>query len=225
MNKDYILKNLENILKEIPSYVELVVVTKGRDLDEIELVVKGGAKILGINYVKDGLKIYDKFKNLTQLHLIGHLQTNKINKAIKIFDKIQTLDSFYLANEINKKLSNENKNMTFFIEINIAKEKSKFGIDPDKIFEFAESLSTLSNIKIEGIMTMGPNTSNFEIIRYYFKKTKEIYDSLKKINYKNFELKYLSMGMSDSYKIAIDEGSNMIRVGKKIFEKNYMNLC
>ncbi|MBC7194683.1 MAG: alanine racemase, partial [Caldisericia bacterium] len=104
--------------------------------------------------------------------------------------------------------------------INIAKEKSKFGVDPDKIFEFAESISKLNNIKIEGIMTMGPNSSDFEEIRYYFKKTREIYDSLKKLNYKNFELKYLSMGMSDSYKIAIEEGSNMIRIGKKIFEKN-----
>jgi pyridoxal phosphate enzyme (YggS family) len=220
MNKDYIVKNVENILKEIPPYVKLVAVIKGRSLDEIELAIKGGVNILGINYVKDGIKIYDNFKNLTELHFIGHLQTNKINKAIKIFNTIQTLDSINLANEINKRLSNKFMSISFFIEINIAKEKSKFGIDPDEIYEFAESLSYFNNIKIEGVMTMGPNLYDEEIIRYYFRKTREIYENLKKINFKNFDLKYLSMGMSDSYKIAIEEGSNMIRIGKKIFEKN-----
>jgi len=220
MNKDYIVKNVENILKEIPPYVKLVAVIKGRSLDEIELAIKGGVNILGINYVKDGIKIYDNFKNLTELHFIGHLQTNKINKAIKIFNTIQTLDSINLANEINKRLSNKFMSISFFIEINIAKEKSKFGIDPDEIYEFAESLSYFNNIKIEGVMTMGPNLYDEEIIRYYFRKTREIYENLKKINFKNFDLKYLSMGMSNSYKIAIEEGSNMIRIGKKIFEKN-----
>jgi pyridoxal phosphate enzyme (YggS family) len=220
MNKDYIVKNVENILKEIPPYVKLVAVIKGRSLDEIELAIKGGVNILGINYVKDGIKIYDNFKNLTELHFIGHLQTNKINKAIKIFNTIQTLDSINLANEINKRLSNKFMSISFFIEINIAKEKSKFGIDPDEIYEFAESLSYFNNIKIEGVMTMGPNLYDEEIIRYYFRKTREIYENLKKIKFKNFDLKYLSMGMSDSYKIAIEEGSNMIRIGKKIFEKN-----
>lgn len=220
MNKDYIVKNVENILKEIPPYVKLVAVVKGRSLDEIELAIKGGVNIIGINYVKEGIKIYDNFKNLTELHFIGHLQTNKINKAIKIFNTIQTLDSINLANEINKRLSNKFMSISFFIEINIAKEKSKFGIDPDEIYEFAESLSYFNNIKIEGVMTMGPNLSDEEIIRYYFRKTREIYENLKKINFKNFDLKYLSMGMSDSYKIAIEEGSNMIRIGKKIFEKN-----
>ncbi len=220
MNKDYIVKNVENILKEIPPYVKLVAVIKGRSLDEIELAIKGGVNILGINYIKDGIKIYDNFKNLTELHFIGHLQTNKINKAIKIFNTIQTLDSINLANEINKRLSNKFMSISFFIEINIAKEKSKFGIDPDEIYEFAESLSYFNNIKIEGVMTMGPNLYDEEIIRYYFRKTREIYENLKKINFKNFDLKYLSMGMSDSYKIAIEEGSNMIRIGKKIFEKN-----
>ena len=220
MNKDYIVKNVENILKEIPPYVKLVAVIKGRSLDEIELAIKGGVNILGINYVKDGIKIYDNFKNLTELHFIGHLQTNKINKAIKIFNTIQTLDSINLANEINKRLSNKFMSISFFIEINIAKEKSKFGIDPDEIYEFAESLSYFNNIKIEGVMTMGPNLYDEEITRYYFRKTREIYENLKKINFKNFDLKYLSMGMSNSYKIAIEEGSNMIRIGKKIFEKN-----
>ncbi|MCX8095492.1 MAG: YggS family pyridoxal phosphate-dependent enzyme [Caldisericia bacterium] len=220
MNKDYIIKNIEKIFNEIPNYVNVVAVIKNRNIEEIDLAIKGGIKILGINYVKDGLNIYNFFKNKTEFHLIGHLQSNKISKAIKIFDKIQTIDSIELSYEINEKLKKEDKILPIFIEINIAKEKSKFGINPEYIYEFSEKLSNFDNLVIEGLMTMGPNVPDKEIIRKYFKETRIIFENLKKLNYKNFNLKYLSMGMSDSYRIAIEEGSNMIRIGRKIFEKN-----
>ncbi len=219
MNKDFILKNLENLFNEIPNYVEIVAVIKDRTIDEIDLAVRGGIKILGINYVQDGLNIYNFFKEKIELHFIGYLQKNKINKALKIFDKIQSLDSIELAYEINKRLEKENMFFPIFIEINIAKEKSKFGINPDEIYNFVDKLESYNNLIVEGIMTMGPNLSDKEIIRKYFKETRKIFENLKKLNYKNFDLKYLSMGMSDSYKIAIEEGANMIRLGKRIFEK------
>lgn len=219
MDKSYILENIENLLKEIPNYVKLVAVIKNRTIDEINLAINGGIKILGINYVKDGIHLFENFKDIVELHFIGHLQTNKINKAIKIFDKIQSLDSFNLALEIDKRLKRENRIYPIFIEINIAKEKSKFGIDPEEIYSFSEKLANLENLLIEGIMTMGPNIDDKDLIRKYFRETRIIYENLKKMGYKNFNLKFLSMGMSDSYKIAIDEGSNMIRIGRKIFEK------
>lgn len=219
MNKDFILKNIESLFNEIPNYVEIVAVIKDRTIDEIDLAVRGGIKILGINYVQDGLNIYNFFKEKIELHFIGHLQKNKINKALKIFNKIQSLDSFELAYEINKRLEKENKFFSIFIEINIAKEKSKFGINPDEVYNFVEKLKSFNNLIVEGIMTMGPNLSDKEIIRKYFKETRTIFENLKKLNYKNFDLKYLSMGMSDSYKIAIEEGANMIRLGRRIFEK------
>lgn len=219
MNKYYILKNLDSLFNEIPNYVYIVAVVKDRTIDEIDLAIKGGIKILGINYVQDGSSIYNFFKDKTELHFIGHLQTNKINKAIKIFNKIQSLDSDYLAFELNKKLEKENRFMPIFIEINIAKEKNKFGINPDEIYDFIEKLKNYNNLIVEGIMTMGPNLSDKEIIRKYFRETRIIFENLKKLNLKNFNLKYLSMGMSDSYKIAIEEGANMIRLGRRIFEK------
>lgn len=219
MNKDFILKNIEILFNEIPNYVEIVAVVKDRTIDEIDLAVRGGVKILGINYVQDGINIYNFFKEKIELHFIGHLQTNKINKAIEIFNKIQSLDSYELAFEINKRLERENKILPIFIEINIAKEQSKFGINPDDIYNFIEKLKNFNNLKVEGIMTMGPNLSDKEIIRKYFRETRIIFENLKKLNYKNFDLKYLSMGMSDSYKIAIEEGANMIRLGRRIFEK------
>lgn len=220
MNKDYILKNVENLLNEIPNYVKIVGVVKNRTIDEINLAVKGGINILGINYVQDCIKIYNFFYDKTELHLIGHLQKNKINKAIKLFNKIQTLDSLNLAYEIDKRLKKENKTFPVFIEINIAKEKSKFGLYPEDIYDFINKLKDFDNILIEGIMTMGPNVDDINILKRYFKETRIIYENLKKLNYKNLDLKYLSMGMSDSYRVAIDEGSNMIRIGRKIFEKN-----
>lgn len=219
MNKDFILKNIESLFNEIPNYVEIVAVIKDRTIDEIDLAVKGGIKILGINYVQNGLNIYNFFKEKIESHFIGYLQKNKINKALKIFNKIQSLDSFELAYEINKRLEKENKFFPIFIEINIAKEKRKFGINPDEIYNFVDKLESFNNLIVEGIMTMGPNLSDKEIIRKYFKETRIIFENLKKLNYKNFDLKYLSMGMSDSYKIAIEEGANMIRLGRRIFEK------
>lgn len=219
MNKDYILKNVEKLLNEVPDYVKIVGVIKNKTIDEIELAVKGGIKILGINYVQDCVKIYDLFYDKTELHFIGHLQTNKINKAIKLFNKIQTLDSLILAYEIDKRLKKENKIYPVFIEINIAKEKSKFGVYPEDIYDFIDKLRDFDNILIEGIMTMGPNVNDVNVLKRYFKETRTIYENLKKLSYKNLNLKFLSMGMSDSYKIAIEEGSNMIRIGRKIFEK------
>lgn len=219
VGNDYILKNIENIFNEIPDYINLVAVIKGRSLIEIEFCIKGGVKIFGINYIQEAEKFYPYLKDKGSLHMIGHLQSNKINKALKIFDMIQTIDSLKTINEIQKKLKNENKKIPILVEVNIAHEKNKFGVLPDKLFDFISELSKFDKILIMGLMTMGPNSSDFNTIRKYFKKTKELFDQIKNSNFSNCDFKFLSMGMSDNYKIAIDEGSNMIRIGKKIFNK------
>jgi len=217
VEKHYILKNIENIFKEIPDYVHLVAAIKGRNLNEIELCINGGVKILGINYVQQGEKIYPFIENRVNLHMIGHLQKNKIKKALDIFDMIQTIDSLETINEIQERLKDENKKIPILIEVNIANEKNKFGILPEKLFDFVSELSKFDKILIMGLMTMGPNTQDENLIRRYFKKTRYLYEQIKNLKFANFDFKFLSMGMSDSYKIAIDEGSNMIRIGKKIF--------
>jgi pyridoxal phosphate enzyme (YggS family) len=153
-------------------------------------------------------------------HMIGHLQSNKINKALKIFDVIQTVDSLRKANEINKRVEAAGKTqIPVLIEINIGSEITKAGLPPD--YEIIESLideiSNLKHIKVEGLMTMGPTTGNPEDIRPYFKKTKEIFDKIKALNIANIDMKTLSMGMSNSYKVAIEEGSNMVRLGTILF--------
>ena len=152
----------------------------------------------------------NKFKNLPKIekHMIGHLQTNKAKRAVKIFDCIQSLDSVKLANEINRRASDINKIMPVFIEINIGAEESKFGIKKQDAESFYENLQRFENIKVEGLMAILPYVEP-ENTRPYFKELYQIFSRLK--------LKHLSAGMSNDYLIAVEEGSNMLRLGAAIF--------
>ncbi|MGC9385293.1 MAG: YggS family pyridoxal phosphate-dependent enzyme, partial [Kosmotogaceae bacterium] len=147
----------------------------------------------------------------------GHLQRNKVKDALKLYDVIQSMDSFRLAREINKRARKANMVVPAFIEINSGKEEQKHGIMPDRFEDFIEKIKGFSHIKIEGIMTMGPIFENPEELRPYFKLTRELYEKAKKIEQDNLDIKWLSMGMTDSYLIAIDEGANMIRIGTALF--------
>ncbi|MCF7895624.1 MAG: YggS family pyridoxal phosphate-dependent enzyme, partial [Candidatus Omnitrophica bacterium] len=149
-------------------------------------------------------------------HFIGHLQKNKVRKAVKIFDMIETLDSLALAEIINKESERIKKVMPVLIEVNSASEPQKFGIFPDEVLEFKEKVSRLPHLQVCGLMTMGPFIRDSEKIRPYFRKTKEIFDQIKNKNQGN-QWKYLSMGMSSSYKVALEEGANIVRVGTAIF--------
>jgi len=153
------------------------------------------------------------------------LQTNKINKVIPIFDAIQTVDSYEKAQAIDKRVGAAGKTiMPVYMEINIGSEDSKAGIKPDEHEPFVEymknliqNISKLEHIRVEGLMTMGPRFGDPENSRQYFKRTKEIFDNIKKLNLPNVSMKTLSMGMTNSYKVAIEEGSNMVRIGTAIF--------
>jgi pyridoxal phosphate enzyme (YggS family) len=130
---------------------------------------------------------------------------------------IETVDSFKLAQEIDKRCKKNNKVMEVLIEVNSGREENKFGIIPENVITEIEKISKLINIKIKGLMTMGPFSGNSEDARPYFKITKILFDEIKNINIHNVEMKYLSMGMTNSYKIAIEEGANIVRIGTLIF--------
>jgi pyridoxal phosphate enzyme (YggS family) len=210
---------VENLLKEIPENVKVVAAVKGRKPEEILQAIEGGIRIIGENYVQETLKIKEKI-NIPELswHFIGHLQTNKVKYAVKLYDMIETVDSLKVAEEIDKYCKKYNKIMPVLIEVNIGEEKQKSGVMPEEVESLVRKISKFENIKIKGIMTMGPLVKNLEEIRPYFKKTKEIYEKIKSFNIENVEMEFLSMGMSDTYKIAIEEGANIIRIGRKIFE-------
>ncbi|MDP3699051.1 MAG: YggS family pyridoxal phosphate-dependent enzyme [Nanoarchaeota archaeon] len=193
--------------------VTLVVATKGRTVEEINKTISAGITIIGENYVKEAAEKHHHLAGKVAFHLLGHLQRNKVSTAVKIFDLIQTADSLPLAQKINEECKKINKNMPVLIEVNIAKEKNKTGCAPEEVEKLAANISRLTNLRLKGLMTMGPALADAEELRPYFKEMKIIFDKLQK----EYNLSMLSMGMSESYRIALEEGATRVRIGKKIF--------
>jgi len=217
-----IRENVQRILDELPDSVELVAAAKTRTPQEIQEAVEAGVNIIGENYIQETLETVEVVGRKASWHFIGHLQKNKVKRAVSMFDMIQTVDSFELAQEIDRASQNTGKIMPILIEINSGRERQKFGVMPEDALELAERIGSFQSIKCMGLMTMGPRFGDPEDSRPYFVETRRLYDRLKGLNLPNIEMKYLSMGMTNSYLIAIQEGANMVRIGTKIFgEREY----
>lgn len=201
-------------IKEQLGPVTLVAATKGKTVEEINQAISAGITIIGENYVKEAEEKHFHLAGKAAFHLLGHLQRNKVLKAVEIFDLIQTIDGLPLAQKINEECAKIHKNMPVLIEVNIAGEKNKTGCVPEEVEKLASSISKLTHLRLKGLMTMGPALADAEELRPYFKEMKIIFDKLQK----EYNISVLSMGMSDSYKIALEEGATMVRIGKKIFE-------
>ena len=212
-----IAQNVAEILGELPEGVQLVVAAKTRSPQEILQAVEAGVRIAGENYVQEAERAYQVVGNRAEWHFIGHLQKNKVKKAVSIFDMIETVDSAEIAREIDKRCAQLGKVMPVLIEVNSGREKQKSGVFPEEVEQLVQDTSPLSNIKVIGLMTMGPRFGNPEDSRPYFVETKRIFERLKKLNQPDMDMKYLSMGMTNSYRVAIEEGANMVRIGSKIF--------
>ena len=217
-----IRENMNSILDELPDGVELVAAAKARLPEEVLEAVQSGIKMVGENYVQEAEKAYEMVGNKAKWHFIGRLQKNKVKKAVKIFDMIETVDSVEIAREIDKRCEQIGKVMPILVEINSGEEEQKSGVLPPDAEQLIREISGLKNITVMGLMTMGPRFGNPEDSRPYFIKTREIFDMIKKLGLANVEMRYLSMGMTNSYKIAIEEGANIVRIGTKLFgERNY----
>lgn len=225
MNEDYrdiIKKNIATIKDSLPEEVVLVAAAKTRSVEEVKASIQAGIKIIGYNYVQEAEQIKQELEDSVQWHMIGHLQRNKVKKAIKLFDMIETVDSLKLAKEINKFCALSGKVMPVLVEINSGKESNKTGVLPSNVETLIQQINNLPFIKIQGLMTMGPRFGNPEDARPYFKVAKGIFDRIKNKKFPNVEMRYLSMGMSNSYKIAIEEGANIVRIGTQLFgTRNY----
>jgi pyridoxal phosphate enzyme (YggS family) len=208
-----ITENIRQILSELPQEVELVAATKSRGIEEVMIAAKAGIKVCGENYVQEAEVKQMALGNMVKWHLIGHLQSNKAKKAVRIFDCIETIDSFDLAKVVDKECAKINRAMEVMIEVNSGREKQKDGCMPEDVLFLAREISKLKNLKLIGLMTMG-SAEGGEALAKQFRSTKQLFDELKR---DKIELKYLSMGMSFSYKIAITEGANMVRLGTVIF--------
>lgn len=210
-------ENVAQLLRELPDGVQLEAAAKGRAGGEILQAIAAGIKIIGENYVQEAEKVFGAVGRGVSWHFIGHLQKNKVKKAVRIFDMIETLDSPELAEEIDRVCARENKVMPVLVEVNSAGENQKFGLLPRDVQEFIKETARLDNIRIMGLMTMGPQAEDAEMARPCFRQTKRLFDEIAAEHIDGVQMRYLSMGMSGSYRAAIEEGANIIRVGSKIF--------
>jgi len=197
--------------------ITLVAVTKTVEVDRIEEAIASGVNIIGESRVQEAKEKYEKVGNRVIWHLVGHLQRNKAKDAVKIFDLIQSVDSVRLAKEIDRQAKKVGKTQKTLIEVNLSGEESKYGLNPKEVIPFLKEISGLSNIKVKGLMTMAPLYENPEDCRPCFRKLKELMGKVNDENIKNVEMIYLSMGMSNDFEVAIEEGSNMVRIGRAIF--------
>lgn len=200
--------------------ITLIAASKMQDVQTIEGARNSGIEIFGENRVQELVEKYPYVKDV-KWHLIGHLQKNKVKYIVDKVEMIHSVDSVELAQEIDKRSAMINKIMPILLQINIGREATKSGIDLNDIYEVCSQVSAFKNIEIEGLMAIPPKGSKEEVAGY-FRSMKSIYDRVKKLDYNNFNIKYLSMGMTGDFEIAIKEGSNMIRVGTGIFgERDY----
>lgn len=218
--------NIDDLKKDLKNYdANLLAVTKTHGIDKIMEVYNYGLRDFGENKVQELIEKKEKMPEDINWHLIGHLQTNKVNKILGEVSLIHSVDSLKILKKINNRAKSLSIVQDCLIQVNISKEETKSGFFVDEIDKVIEEASKLDNINIKGLMTMAPNTEDENLIRNCFRELKKIFEKLSNLSYNNIEMKYLSMGMTHDYKIALEEGANIIRVGSKIFGKRmYKNV-
>lgn len=204
------------IRNEISEDVTLICVSKTRQNHEIKEAYEAGARDFGENKVQELIEKYDSLDADIRWHLIGHLQRNKVKYIVGKVHLIHSLDSIRLLQEIEKRFATKNEIANLLIQVNIGREETKTGIDVEEIDSLIKACETCNNIKIKGLMATIP-IGDEENCRRYFGQMKTIFDNLKTYDYKNVSMEVLSLGMSGDFQIAIEEGSNMIRLGERIF--------
>jgi hypothetical protein len=224
---EYLEENLKKVNEKIiesavksgrsPEDIRVVAVTKTVPPDVIQKAVDCGITILGENRVQEARSKVDLIKGDVEWHLIGHLQKNKVKTAVRLFSMVQSVDSLELAREIDRRAGEINKTIDVLIQVNIGKEATKFGIDYEETEDFIKEVSQLPWVKVRGLMAIAPFKENPEDTRPYFKKMHDLFISIKSLAIENVEMEYLSMGMTNDFTVAIEEGSNMVRIGTGIF--------
>ncbi len=223
------IKQIQNEIKDIcesigrnPNEVTLIAVSKTKPYTDIEEALKSGCIDYGENKVQELDQKYDLLPKDINWHMIGHLQRNKVKYLVGKAKMIHSVDSLRLANQIEKEYAKKDLVANILIEVNMAGEESKFGIKPEEAENLIKEISSHKHIKICGLMTIAPYTLNAEDNRIHFKNLKQLSVDIASKNIDNVTMDVLSMGMSGDYKVAIEEGATMIRVGTKIFgERNY----
>ncbi|MCM8782788.1 MAG: YggS family pyridoxal phosphate-dependent enzyme [Candidatus Omnitrophica bacterium] len=225
MIRDNVLKIKERI-REIcsstgvnPDDIRVVAVSKNRTPEEIKEVLEAGIIDIGENRVQEAFSKYINLKNIPFIrwHMVGHLQTNKVKDAVRIFDLIHSLDSLHLAERLNRHAEKINKVQEVLIEVKTSPEPHKFGIVPAGVRKFIQEIIAFKNLKIKGLMTIAPYFPEPEASRSFFRTLRELKDEINQ-SIEVIKLEILSMGMSNDFEVALQEGANMLRIGRRIFE-------
>jgi PLP dependent protein len=202
----------------IPSHVELVAAAKTRTSEDVREAIDAGVRVIGHNYVQEAQAMIEHLgRDAACWTMIGHLQRNKVKSAVQLFDSIQTVDSLRLAEAIDRECLKIGRTMPILIEINADLETQKTGVFPEDAEDLIRAISQLESIRVNGLMTMGAFTSIPEDLRPTFRETKILFDRLAQSNIPGVSMAVLSMGMSASHEVAIEEGSTMVRLGTTLF--------
>lgn len=201
-----------------PLSIKLMAVTKTVGPERIGKAIEAGLTMLGENYVQEAKDKIAIIGDHAQWHMIGHLQTNKAKYAVKLFDYVHSVDRLELAQELDKRAGQINRKLNVLIEINSG-EESKSGIEKTQALELVRQVALLPNLAVHGLMTMAPYSDNPESSRPYFRALRELRDDIDRAGIANIQMEELSMGMTDDFEIAIEEGATIIRIGRAIFGK------
>ena len=212
-----ITANVRAILADLPPGVELVAAAKTRSAAEILEAIEAGVRAIGENYVQEAADVFPAVGRRARWHFIGHLQSNKAKKAVEIFDLVETVDSLALGRELDKRAAAAGKTMEVLVEINSGREPQKAGVLPEDAEALVRELAALPRLRVLGLMTMGPYEGDPEDSRPYFVETRRIYVALKALDVPGLEMRHLSMGMSHSWRVAVEEGATLVRIGTAIF--------
>jgi pyridoxal phosphate enzyme (YggS family) len=194
-------------------------VSKTVVLERIREALEAGITLLGENYVQEAREKIPAIGHAAEWHMIGHLQTNKVKYVVNLFDWIHSVDRLELARELDKRAGQNNRRLNVLIEVNVSGEESKNGMEPDAALELVRQVSLLPNISVHGLMTMPPYSDNPENSRPYFQALRKLRDEISAAAIPNIRMDELSMGMTDDFEVAIEEGTTIIRVGRAIFGK------
>lgn len=211
--------------------IQLVVVTKGSSVSEIETVIKAGATVIAENRIQEAQEKFEQVNALFQdtsnssnsgrpfdWHLIGHLQRNKVKPALQMFSLFHSVDSLRLLKEISKRSQERGTDTEVLLQVNTTGEVSKYGFDLQDVPDIIEELITINNVRICGLMTIGKLTLNPEENRPAFESLRILAESIKIREFPNVDIRFLSMGMTDDFEVAIEEGANLVRIGRAIFQ-------
>jgi hypothetical protein len=222
-----IYNNLQHVRQEIvraalkvgrnPQDITLVAVTKTVPAERIEEALQAGVTHIGENRVQEAQQKYPIIGDRTTWHLIGHLQTNKVKYAVPLFHLIHSVDRLSLAEEISRQANKRDMVARVLVQVNIAREDTKFGLDPLETIDFVQHIAKLPGLKVEGLMTIAPYVENPEEVRPVFRGLRQQAEAIRQQNFTDVSMDILSMGMTGDFVVAIEEGATLVRVGSGIF--------